>query len=89
MHPFSRGSVHIQSTNPLQQPFINPRYCSNTLDCQVLVEGLLFNNRLVKTESMRLLNMSSHSPFDEDATPDTLMPAIMSGIRTEYVQAEI
>ena len=53
MHPFSRGSVHIQSTNPLQQPSIDLCYCSNPLDCQVLVERFLFNNRLVATQSMQ------------------------------------
>ena len=49
MHPFSRGSVHIQSQNPFINPTIDPRYCSNPLDCQVLVEALLFNNQLVNT----------------------------------------
>ena len=44
MHSFSRGSVHIQSVNPFIQPLIDPRYCSNPLDCQILVEALLFNN---------------------------------------------
>ena len=33
MHSFSRGSVHITSTNALQQPAIDPRYCANPLDC--------------------------------------------------------
>jgi choline dehydrogenase-like flavoprotein len=49
MHVFSRGSVHIQSQNPFLQPLIDPRYCSNPLDCQILVEALLFNNKLVNT----------------------------------------
>jgi choline dehydrogenase len=29
MHPFSRGSVHINSTNVFVQPLIDPRYFSN------------------------------------------------------------
>lgn len=84
MHPFSRGSVHVHSTNPLLQPLIDPRYCSNPLDCQVLVEGLLFNNRLLKTNAIGLLGQIPYGPFKEDATPETLMPAIRSGIRTEF-----
>jgi choline dehydrogenase len=84
MHPFSRGSVHIQSTNPLQQPLIDPRYCANPLDCQILVEGLLFNNRLVNTASMQLLQPTPYSPFFQNATAETLMPAIRSGVRTEF-----
>jgi choline dehydrogenase len=84
MHPFPRGSVHIQSTNPLQQPSIDPRYCSNPLDCQILVDGLLFNNRLIGTKAMQLLQMKAYSPFFQNATSETLMPAIRTGIRTEF-----
>ncbi|KAF8861777.1 hypothetical protein BDZ45DRAFT_647068 [Acephala macrosclerotiorum] len=84
MHPFSRGSVHIQSTNPYLQPLIDPRYCSNPFDCQVLVEALLFNNQLVNTTSMGLLSPTPYYPFFQGATRDSLMPAIKSGIRTEF-----
>lgn len=84
MHPFSRGSVHIQSTNPFLQPLIDPRYCSNPLDCQILVEGLLFNNKLINTTSMKLLEPGLYAPFFPDATAETLMPAIRSGLRTEF-----
>ncbi|KUJ06959.1 uncharacterized protein LY89DRAFT_790056 [Mollisia scopiformis] len=84
MHPFSRGSVHIQSTNPYMQPLIDPRYCSNPLDCQVLVEALLFNNQLINTTSMRLLSPTPYYPFFQGATRDSLMPAISIGIRTEF-----
>ncbi|KAE8450374.1 hypothetical protein EG329_006448 [Mollisiaceae sp. DMI_Dod_QoI] len=84
MHPFSRGSVHVQSTNPYLQPLIDPRYCSNPLDCQVLVEALLFNNKLVNTTSMSLLGPTPYYPFLQDATRDSLMPAINSGLRTEF-----
>jgi len=84
MHSFSRGSVHINSTNPFLQPVIDPRYCSNPLDCQILVEALLFNNQLVNTSSMRHLEPGPHSPFFPDATAQTLMPAIQTGVRTEF-----
>ncbi|KAG4440670.1 hypothetical protein IFR05_003868 [Cadophora sp. M221] len=84
MHTFSRGSVHIQSKNSFDQPAIDPRYCSNPLDCQIIVEGLLFNNRIVKTASMKVLDIAPYYPFFQDATPETLMPAVQSGVRTEF-----
>jgi choline dehydrogenase len=84
MHPFSRGGVHIQSNNPLLQPLIDPRYCANPLDCQILVEALLFNNKLVNTPSLRLLEPAPYAPFFQNATSETLMPAIQSGLRTEF-----
>jgi choline dehydrogenase len=84
MHTLSRGSVYIQSSNPFLEPLIDPRYCSNPLDCQVIVEGLLFNNQLINTSSMRQLGLAPYYPFLQDATPETLMPTIQSGIRTEF-----
>ncbi len=84
MHTFSRGSVHIQSTNAFDQPAIDPRYCSNPLDCQILVEGLIFNNQLVKTTAMKILDIAPYYPFFQDATPETLLPAVQSGVRTEF-----
>jgi choline dehydrogenase len=84
MHTLSRGSVHIQSTNPFIQPLIDPRFCSNPIDCQILVEGLLFNNRIINTKSIQLLQPAPYYPFLQDATPETLMPAVNTGLRTEF-----
>ncbi|CZS89081.1 related to alcohol oxidase [Rhynchosporium agropyri] len=84
MHTFSRGSVHIQSRNAFDQPDVDPRYCSNPLDCQVIVEGLLFNNQIVKTSATKVLDIAPYYPFLQDATPATLMSAVLSGIRTEF-----
>lgn len=84
MHPLSRGSIHITTDNPYIPSEINPRYGSNPLDIQVLTDALLFNNRLLNTESMRLLQPAPYYPFLADATPETLLPAINSGLRTEF-----
>ncbi|KXX79375.1 L-sorbose 1-dehydrogenase [Madurella mycetomatis] len=40
-HPLSRGSVHIQSSDPLVDPVIDPRYLSNPIDEEVLALHLL------------------------------------------------
>lgn len=77
-------AYNIQSTNPYLQPLTDPRYCSNPLDRQVLVEALLFNNKLVNTAPMQLLDPTPYYPFFQNATSATLMPAINSGLRTEY-----
>jgi choline dehydrogenase len=84
MHPFYRGSVHILSINPLQQPVIDRRYCTNPLGCQILVEALLFNNKIVNTSSKKILQAAPYSPLFQNSTAETLIPAIRSGIRTEF-----
>ncbi|KAJ8060390.1 hypothetical protein OCU04_010719 [Sclerotinia nivalis] len=84
MHPLSRGSVHITTDNPYVPPDIDPRYCSNPLDLQILTDALMFNNKVVNTNSMKLLQPRPYYPFLLDATPETLKPAIYSGVRTEF-----
>jgi len=48
-HPFSRGSVHINSSDPKALPIIDPRYLSHPIDIEVLANGLLFVQELVET----------------------------------------
>ncbi|RAL65637.1 hypothetical protein DID88_005309 [Monilinia fructigena] len=84
MHPLSRGSVHITTDNPYVPPDIDPRYCSNPLDLQILTDALMFNNELVNTNSIRLLQPKPYYPFLPDATPESLIAAINSGLRTEF-----
>ncbi|TGO29386.1 hypothetical protein BPAE_0015g00300 [Botrytis paeoniae] len=84
MHPLSRGSVHITTDNPYVPPDIDPRYCSNPLDLQILMDALMFNNRIVNTDPMKLLQPRPYYPFLPNATLETLIPAIKSGLRTEF-----
>jgi choline dehydrogenase-like flavoprotein len=48
-HPFSRGSVHISTTNPLVKPTVNPNYLSSVFDRTVLVESVKFIRTLAAT----------------------------------------
>ncbi|KAF8862990.1 alcohol oxidase [Acephala macrosclerotiorum] len=40
--PLSRGSVHISSCNPLEDPIINPKYFSHPLDLEIYARHLQF-----------------------------------------------
>ena len=52
LHPFSRGYIHINSSNPTVYPTINPRYLSNPLDVDVL-----------STVALHLQTLASTQPF--------------------------
>lgn len=39
-HPFSQGTITINSSNPMDYPVINPMYLTNPADVQTLVAGL-------------------------------------------------
>ncbi|MCJ1251934.1 hypothetical protein MMC30_009172 [Trapelia coarctata] len=49
-HPFSRGSVHINSPDPAQKPTLDPNYLSHPLDREILARHIQFLETIVKTE---------------------------------------
>lgn len=54
-HPFSRGSVHIQSADPKDKPKIDPRYLSHPLDRELLARHIQYMETLVQTEPLASL----------------------------------
>jgi hypothetical protein len=52
LHPYSRGSVAINSVDPFTEPTIDPRYGSNPLDIQIVVEGIKFIQKMSATPPM-------------------------------------
>ena len=83
MHPFSRGQCYIRSPDPFEPPNIDPRWLSNPVDRQVLVEALLFNRQILATPAMIPLQAAQFVP-PVDADEDAINQVISNGIRTEF-----
>jgi len=83
MHPFSRGTCYINSADPFQPPLIDPRWLSNPIDKQVLIEALLFNRQILATPPMAELQPAQFVP-PIDADEAALIQVINNGIRTEF-----
>lgn len=49
MHPFSRGNIHITSSDPKAQPRIDPKYLSHPLDVEMLADAIEFVKVIAKT----------------------------------------
>lgn len=83
MHPFSRGQCYIRSADPFEPPSIDPRWLTNPVDRQVLVEALLFNRQILATPAMVPLQAAQFVPaLDDDL--DAINRIINTGIRTEF-----
>lgn len=54
-HPFSRGSVHINSSDPSAKPTLDPKYLTHPLDKEILALHLPFLESLVRTEPLASL----------------------------------
>ncbi|KAF7359769.1 GMC oxidoreductase [Mycena venus] len=62
-HPRSRGSVHISSADPVQEPAINPRYLTEEFDAFSLLAGY------------RAIEKLSQTPPFTDIIEEQIMPA--------------
>ncbi|KAI0011190.1 putative GMC oxidoreductase [Xylariaceae sp. FL0662B] len=54
-HPFSRGSVHIQSADPRSQPVLDPRAMSHPLDLELHARHALLLEKIRDTPPLREL----------------------------------
>lgn len=57
MQPFSRGTVSARSASVFGNapPLVDPRFCAHPVDCRLLLLGLGFNDRLIRTPPMAAL----------------------------------
>ncbi|KAL8947949.1 MAG: hypothetical protein Q9222_005818 [Ikaeria aurantiellina] len=83
MHPFSRGQCYIHSPDPFEPPTIDPRWLTNPVDRQILVEALLFNRQILATPAMLPLQAAQFVP-PVDADEAAINMVINTGIRTEF-----
>ena len=51
-HPFSRGSIHIQSTDATVQPRIDPQYLQSKVDVEILSVGLRIADEMFRTKPL-------------------------------------
>ncbi|KAM6478149.1 alcohol oxidase [Trichoderma sp. SZMC 28011] len=51
-HPFSRGSVHVISSDPQIAPSIDPNYLDHPVDFELLVQGILFIQKVFETKPL-------------------------------------
>ena len=54
-HPFSRGTVHINSASPYDMPTIDPRYLSHPLDLEIFARHLRYIPTIAATEPLASL----------------------------------
>ncbi|THH28509.1 hypothetical protein EUX98_g5668 [Antrodiella citrinella] len=68
-HPFSRGTIHAKSSDPLEYPDIDPHYYEVPFDLEIMVEQIKFIRRLAQTEPMKSGVVQEIDP-GSDATSD-------------------
>ena len=76
LRPESRGTVMINSADPLQAPVIKPNYLSTEKDCSVLLAGLKASRRIMNAPAMRRYIVRERDPGDDCVSDDALLDHI-------------
>lgn len=74
LHPKSKGTVELASSDYRDKPLIDPKYLSNEDDIEVLIKGIRIIQKLLDTPSMKSLNakiINKHFPGCENFIFDT------------------
>ncbi|KAI0287233.1 GMC oxidoreductase [Russula brevipes] len=72
-HPWSRGTIHAASADPLVPPAMDPHYYEDDFDLQNMVELAKFVRRLGKTSPLGDIIAREHNPGPEVQTDEELI----------------
>ncbi|THH06075.1 hypothetical protein EW146_g9725, partial [Bondarzewia mesenterica] len=84
MHPLSRGSVHIQSRDPLSQPAIDPGYLRNPLDLAVLVLAVRFARQLTAAAPLSSTIVRECAPGADAQTDEQIAEFVKNTLSPVY-----
>lgn len=73
LRPESRGTVMIDSPDPLAPPVIQPNYLTSLRDCEVLLEGFKVTRRIIETEPMSRFVLDEYQPGKSVKSDDDLI----------------
>jgi choline dehydrogenase-like flavoprotein len=86
--PFSRGYVHIQTSDPSDHPLIDPQYLSHPMDVEILCHQFQNLQALAKTEPIasKLVHCGRTIPPNLPSSPslDTMRTLIKENLTTQY-----
>lgn len=82
-HPFSRGTVMVNGTNPWNQPAINPDYFSATADADMMVAAVGFLRNFAKTKPLGDILTQESAP-NAGLSGDALLQWVKTEGSTEY-----
>ncbi|KAJ4368027.1 hypothetical protein N0V83_006382 [Neocucurbitaria cava] len=73
-HPFARGYVHINGSDPASKPLIDPKYLSTAYDLEALIQAVKYLRKMATTEPFKSVWVSEFDPgmdTDTDAEWET------------------
>ncbi|XP_062603388.1 glucose dehydrogenase [FAD, quinone]-like [Saccostrea cucullata] len=74
LHPKSRGTIRLQSTDPFDPPLIDPNYLDHPDDMKTLLKGIDLYMKVANTTAFRSIGASPMDPYEEYLPPCNTLP---------------
>ncbi|PFH47421.1 GMC oxidoreductase [Amanita thiersii Skay4041] len=84
LHPFSRGTVHIDSANPLKPPSINLNVFDNDVDLNMMVEAIRFGRKVAQQAPFASIIRKEVLPGPEVTSDVEIKEWIKSTVQTVF-----
>lgn len=84
LHPLSRGSVQLNSTDPFDDPLVDPRYLSHPSDGQLLVETVKYNRKIIATEALQRTGATETFPGTNVTSDQAILESLKPVITTVW-----
>lgn len=84
LHPLSRGSVQLNSTDPFDDPLVDPRYLSHPSDGQILVETVKYNRKIIATEALQRTGATETFPGTNVTSDEAILESLRPLITTVW-----
>ena len=84
MHPFARGSVHINSANASSPPVVDPRYLGNAFDLAATIQAARFLRKMGNTSPFKDLWVKEYDPGLETQTDAQWEAYVRENVSTFY-----
>ncbi len=86
-HPFSRGSVHIKSSDPAKYPVVDPNYLGVEVDLEIFADTVLHMQTVARTEPIASLLKGQgtvYQPGFHELNEENVRAHVKNTMSTEY-----
>jgi choline dehydrogenase-like flavoprotein len=84
MHPFARGTVHINGSDPATKPLIDPRYISTPYDLEAAIQAVKLTRKIANTEPYTNVWVKEFDPASATETDEQWEKYVRDNIFTFY-----
>ncbi|CAE6478935.1 unnamed protein product [Rhizoctonia solani] len=81
-HPFSRGNIYLNTSDPLLPPAIDPNYLSKQVDQSILVESVKLADKIAKAEPLAAMLVARQDPSPDIKSDENITNWVKGNIHT-------